>query len=255
MSGADQRLWVVVPFYNEARWITGTLRGLATQSDLAFEVVLVDNASTDETVATARTCLTELAPPWPWTIVQESRKGTGAASDCGFRYAIAHGATHIARVDADCVPDRDWVRTLKHAFGEDHLEFVAGKIRPRADDVRLSSFDRVLMPLLIDGAEVLGRLHRRGPRFKYPYILAVGSNLAITSELYISAGGFPRRSIEEVHEDRALAEAVRQLTPYGGVRADAIVYSSARRAKRYGYWRTALWYIAHWCRPTEVDVR
>jgi hypothetical protein len=144
---------------------------------------------------------------------------------------------------------------LKRAFTLDKLEFVAGRIKPRSDDVALTAVDRAVIPLLIAGAERLGRLHRRGRQFKYPYILAVGSNLAITAGLYVRAGGFPRRSIEEVHEDRALAEAVRTLTPRGGVRSDVVVYSSARRAKRYGYWRTALWYIAHWCRPREVDVR
>jgi glycosyltransferase involved in cell wall biosynthesis len=248
------RLWVVVPYFNEARLIAGTLDALADQSDRDFEVVLVDNASTDRSLDVVRAFMQRM-PSLRIDVVHEAHKGTGAASDTGFRHAIASGATHVARVDADCLPDVDWIRNLKSAFISDGLEFVAGKIKPRTDDVHLTPFDRRFIPALVGAAERFGRLHRRGPQFKYPYILAVGSNLAITAELYQRAGGFPRASIEQVHEDRALSERVRTLTARGGVRNNVVVYCSARRAKRYGYLRTALWYIAHWCRPTDVDVR
>jgi glycosyltransferase involved in cell wall biosynthesis len=254
MVRAEMRLWVVVPFFNEARLIAGTLGALANQSDPEFEVVLVDNASTDDSLGVVRTFM-QRTPAMRIEVIAEAHKGTGAASDTGFRHAIASGASHVARVDADCLPDADWVRNLKSAFTSDGLEFVAGKIKPRTDDVHLTAFDRRFIPALVSGAERLGRLRRRGPQFKYPYILAVGSNLAITAELYLRAGGFPRASIEQVHEDRALSERVRTLTARGGVRTNVVVYCSARRAKRYGYLRTALWYIAHWCRPRDVDVR
>ena len=38
-------------------------------------------------------------------------------------------------------------------------------------------------------------------------------------------------------------------------RSEVVVYNSVRRARRYGYWNTLLWYWGHRYRPTEVDIR
>jgi hypothetical protein len=112
-----------------------------------------------------------------------------------------------------------------------------------------------MIPLLLLLAENWGKLVRRGPQFKYPYLMVAGNNLAITADLYLRAGGFPRRAIEQEHEDRALAERVRTLTQRVAVKPDVIVYNSIRRLRRYGYLNTLRWYSGHHYRPDIVDVR
>jgi glycosyltransferase involved in cell wall biosynthesis len=246
-------LFVVVPMYNEERWLEATLGALAGQSDLAFSLILVDNGSDDATVSIAL----EFARTHPGLDVRVSHerlKGTGAASDTGFRQAIALGARWIARTDADCLPHRDWVRTLRRALVDDGLEFVAGKIRPRPDE-QLTPAERFILPAMIWLAERYGRLHRRGRQFKYPYFMAAGNNLAIAADLYERSGGFPRTAVEEMHEDRALSEKVRTLTTRAAVRRDVIVYNSARRVRAYGYVNTLRWYRNHGYRPSVVDIR
>ncbi len=254
-GGPSRRaFYVVVPFHNEAAGMVATLDALATQSDTDFALVLVDNASTDHSAAVA-CAFARRHTGLTIELIHEPRKGTGIASDTGFRCAIRRGACFMARTDADCLPDANWVWNLKRAFVEQGLEFVAGRIKPRTDDFTLSRFDRLIIPVLLWLAEATGKLRRRGRQFKYPYMLAAGNNLAITARLYEQAGGFAHTSIEQAHEDTLLAETVRTLTSRGGVCPEAVVYNSARRVKRFGYVRTALWYIAHWCRPAEVDVR
>lgn len=251
----DERdFFVVVPFYNERSGILATLEALAAQSDIRFSLVLVDNGSTDQGGDIAQEFATR-HPQIATHVVCEAQKGTGAASDTGFRYAIDHGALWIARTDADCIPRQDWVCNIKRAFREDGLELVAGKIRPRADDTALTWRDRMVLPLAVALAENFGKFHRRGPQFYYPYILVAGNNMAITSDLYKRAGGFPRSRIEDEHEDRVLSERVRTITPHGGVRKDIVVYNSIRRARRYGYINTLLWYWDYKYKPPEVDVR
>ncbi|HWS32754.1 MAG TPA: glycosyltransferase, partial [Actinoplanes sp.] len=44
-------MWVVVPAYNEAARIGQTLDALAAQTDTDFTLLVVDNGSTDDTVA------------------------------------------------------------------------------------------------------------------------------------------------------------------------------------------------------------
>lgn len=246
------KFWVVVPCYNEERRIADTLHALAAQTDRDYTLLIVDNGSTDGTVAAVERFFA--AHPQPHALIHEPQKGTGAASDTGFRYAIAQGARWIARTDADCLPAPDWVARLRRHFEVDGLEFVAGHIKPR-DDEPLTRLDRALIALLVALAHPAGRLRRRGPEFKYPYFMAAGNNLAIAAALYERCGGFPRTAIDHAHEDRVLSERVRRITDRARFVRGLVVYNSTRRLKQYGYRRTLQWYLSHGGRPLEVDVR
>ena len=255
-SHADTRtsLFVVVPFHNEAAGMQATLDALSAQQDTDFTLVLVDNASTDasrtiaERYADARGRARTM-------VIGEAEKGTGAASDTGFRTAIANGATIIARTDADCLPHPAWTARIRAAMVQDGLEFLGGRIAPRTDDGRVSLLQRFILFAMITLAENYGRLHRRGPQFKYPYFMAAGNNLAITASLYLRCGGFPRSAIEHTHEDRELSEAVRTLTTRAARRPEILVYNSVRRVRAYGYLNTLRWYRNHGYRPQIVDIR
>ena len=250
--GASE-FFVVIPMYNEAHGLCATLQALAGQSDTDFSLVLVDNGSTDATVAVAKAAAATL-PSLRVHVIHEPQKGTGVAADAGFRYAMASGARWIARTDADCIPCDDWVRQLKHALVDQRLEFVAGKVRPR-DDEHLTRVDRVLLPIVLWAAEHYGGIFRRGRRFKYPYIMVPGANLGISSALYTKCGGFPRTAIQDVHEDRAMSEEIRTITDRAALLPNLIVHHSVRRLRAYGYINTLRWYRNHGFSPRVVDVR
>ncbi|WP_242901246.1 glycosyltransferase family 2 protein [Actinomadura terrae] len=249
------RLWVVVPAYDEERSIGATLRSLAGQSDTGFTLVVVDNGSTDGTAGVVRE-FARRHPGLDVRIVPEPEKGTGAAADTGFRHAIAAGATHLARTDADCLPHPGWVAAVKRAFA-DGLEMVSGPLRPRTDEFPLRFWERRLLPAVIGVAATFGRFRpgNQDPCFLGPYVMMPGCNVAITADLYERAGGFPRTRIEDVHEDRALVNRVRYLTAAYGLRGDVLVYGSVRRLRAFGLVRTLGWYADHRYRPTIVDIR
>jgi glycosyltransferase involved in cell wall biosynthesis len=252
----DRRLFVVVPFLDEARGITPTLEALARQTDADYSLVLVDNGSTDRTREVIE-AFRRQHPRLEVETIDEPEKGTGAAADTGFRHAIARGAWAVARTDADCVPRDDWIEQIKVALEGRDLELVAGAIKPRDDDYRLSALDRLIIPFLVSLAERFGKIRpgNRGARYRVGYVMAAGNNLAIRSEMYVRSGGFPRTRIEDVHEDRALVNRVRMQTDRIAKSPDMVVYNSIRRARAYGYLRTLLWYWDHKYRPTNVDVR
>ncbi|WP_067488764.1 glycosyltransferase family 2 protein [Actinomadura hibisca] len=248
-------LWIVVPAYNEERSIGATLRRLAEQSDADATVVVVDNASTDRTAEVVRAFAAD-HPKTDLRIITEPEKGTGAAADTGFRHAIAAGATHVARTDADCLPHRDWTAALKQAF-DDGLELVSGPLLPRTDEFPLKWWERRLLPAVVDIAALFGRFRpgNQDPLYLGPYVMMPGCNMAITADLYERAGGFPRTRIEDVHEDRALVNRVRYLTAGYGLRDDMVVYGSVRRLRAFGLVRTLGWYADHRYRPAVVDIR
>jgi glycosyltransferase involved in cell wall biosynthesis len=249
------QLWVVVPFYNEAAGIEKTLAALAAQRDRDFTLLLVDNGSTDGGAAVIGGMLS--ARPAPrWCLIYEAQKGTGAAADTGFRHAIAAGATHIARTDADCLPDPGWITAIRMGFAAGE-ELIAGEIRPRLDDGPLRFGEVTLLRVVVMMAVGFGRLRpgNRDRRYLTGYVMAPGNNLAITASLYLRCGGFPRTRIEEAHEDRALVNAARLITPRIARRRDMIVLNSLRRLRRWGLRRTLLWYWDHRWLPEEVDIR
>jgi glycosyltransferase involved in cell wall biosynthesis len=244
----------VVPAYQEERWVAGTIEALGGQRDRDFGTVLVDNGCTDRTVERAREAATRVG--LPLEVVTEPRKGTGAAADTGIRAAIARGATHLARTDADCLPRPDWTAAVRRAFHDD-LDLVAGRLVPRRDEPGTRRLDRLVLPAAVSVAGAFGALRpgNRDPEYLGRYVMTPGCNLAITADLYCRAGGFPRAAIEEVHEDRALVNAVRRLTTRYGYRRDVVVEGSTRRVRAWGLVRTLGWYADHRYRPAVVDVR
>jgi glycosyltransferase involved in cell wall biosynthesis len=244
--------FVVIPFYNEAEGIEPTLSAVAAQTDRDFVLVCVDNASTDcgaDVVNRFASRHTDL----DLRVIREPVKGTGVACDTGFRYAIAAGATHVLRTDADCLPDGNWVRNIRRGFATG-AEFVVGRIEPRRD-AGFKAADAVVLPFLIWISEAYGRVFRAGRGFKTGWVLVAGNNLAITSSLYERCGGFPRSHFTEEGEDRALADRVRLVTDRIVKRDDVLVFNSIRRVRAYGYVNTLLWYWDRKFRPPVVDVR
>jgi glycosyltransferase involved in cell wall biosynthesis len=255
MADAASHFWVVVPCRNEARGIGATLDALHAQSDREFTLLLVDNASTDGTRAVIE-AWRGAHPGFALRCIDEAERGPGAAADTGFRFAIAAGAMHVARTDADCLPSPDWIAHIKRAFGEG-AAFVAGRIGFRSDDCRLGAVEHVCMRLVAALMAGVAPLlpHNRGPQFKARYVMAGGGNLALTSALYLTSGGFPRMRLEDGNDDRELVNRVRRVS--ADLRSDRRVFvrQSVRRIKRYGIRNTVLWYWNRKFRPDEVDVR
>lgn len=105
---------VVIPAYNESKMIAGCLRALTAQTQPADEIVVVDNNSTDDTVA--------LAESFPAVrVVTEKRQGITYARTTGFNEARME---IIARIDADTVVSPNWVETVRAEF-QKHPEIDA----------------------------------------------------------------------------------------------------------------------------------
>lgn len=251
----EQRFWVVIPLFDEEKLLDGALEALAAQSDPDFALLLVDNGSTDGSRRVID-AFTARHPELDVTTIEEQQKGTGAASDTGFRYAIAHGAAVVARTDADCLPSRDWVALLKADFASG-ARLVGGRLRPRRDEPVYRWYDGVIGTAMIRLMERAPAVFYRRPGQRYPLFMAAGANLAIDSELYLEVGGFPRSSIDDTDEDLELHLKVCQVISGDQARLNrrALVSMSIRKGKALGYLGILLWYWDRKKTAAVVDVR
>ncbi|MFK0001933.1 glycosyltransferase family 2 protein [Paenarthrobacter sp. NPDC090522] len=249
-----RRLSIAVPMLNEAKLVRQTLESLAAQVEANFTVVVVDNGSTDGSCGIVEAFAAE-NPGMDIRLLHEAEKGTGAAADTGMRFGVDHGATWLARIDADCLAASDWTARIVAGF-EAGLELIAGQLVPR-DDEGITAAERRMMLLAVEVASFFGRIRpgNKGEGYLGPYQMLPGCNMAITSDMYHRSGGFPRTRIEDLHEDRALSNQVRKLTRNYALRRDVVVYGSSRRVKAWGLKNTLAWYADHRYRPEHVDIR
>lgn len=236
-------LWVVVPAYDEAARIGATLAALRAQTDTDFHLLVVDNGSADETAEIARRAGAE--------VIVEPEKGVGCAVDTGFRYAIAHGATLLARTDADCLPRPGWLAAARSSFAAG-AEMVCGRITARRDEHRAPG--RALFAVLVFLAATFGRWRptHRASGYLAPYRMHAGNNMAITAALYQSCGGMPRRPSPT---DRTFLNRARRTTAAIAHNRAMVVENSTRRLRAYGVVGTARWYLDRGSGALTADPR
>lgn len=189
-DSATRSLSIAVPMLNEEKLVRQTLESLAAQDYQDFTVVVVDNGSTDASCDIVATFARE-HPDMDIRLVHEAEKGTGAAADTGMRFGVEHGATWLARTDADCLAAEDWTARIMAAFHEG-LEMIAGQLIPRQDE-GITVRDRRLMLVAVEVASFFGRIRpgNKGEGYLGPYQMLPGCNMAITADMYHRSGGFP----------------------------------------------------------------
>jgi glycosyltransferase involved in cell wall biosynthesis len=115
---------VVIPVYNQAESLERTLAAVARQTARPLEIVVVDDASRDDSAAVAARAA-ERSPVPVQVIRRTKNRGPGAARESGWR--AARGDL-IAFTDADAVPAPDWIeRALPH-FENPQVGAVEGRI-------------------------------------------------------------------------------------------------------------------------------
>ncbi len=176
---------VVVPVKDDSIELTRCLRALAVQSRRADEIVVVDNASTDDSAQVARDAGAR--------VVRCDRPGIPAASAHG--YDQAKGDI-ILRLDADCVPDRGWVQAMADAFA------AAPEIAAFTGGARFTDGPRVLRTSLATaylGAYALVLTPTLG------HLPLFGSNLAFRRDVWRGIRSDVHRASPALHDDLDLA--------------------------------------------------
>jgi glycosyltransferase involved in cell wall biosynthesis len=113
-AASERTVSVIIPARNEGRTITQLIHAIQQQSPAgwAVEVVLVDDGSTDDTVAVARAAGARV-------LELGNRAGGGNPAVARNRGALAASGDPLVFLDADCLPAPGWLTRLLagHASG------------------------------------------------------------------------------------------------------------------------------------------
>jgi rhamnosyltransferase len=124
MNLTQPKVSIIVRTFNEEKWISHCLKGIFSQDFDNFEVILVDNNSTDHTV--------EVAKRYPISaIINIENFFPGKALNDGIR---ASKGNYIVCISAHCIPkEKYWLKNLYNNFNENEkLAGVYGRQLPLA---------------------------------------------------------------------------------------------------------------------------
>ena len=207
----------IVCAYNEARFLPACLYSLKAQTRTPDDLIVVNNASTDDTGPVARQV------PGA-TVVDEPEKGLVVARERARRVARADV---LAYVDADCRAPLQWLERVERRFErEPRLVAVTGPYRFYDWDYTGRALIRLYDMLVAPPTHAM--VHRALGIGAILY----GGNFAVRRDALARIGGFDRR-IEFHGEDTNLG---RRLTPIGRVAIcpECWVWTSARRYRAMG---------------------
>jgi len=246
-AGVTLRMSVIVCAHNEAAYLAGCLHSLLAQSRPADEILVINNASTDET----RTVAQQIPHV---RVIDEPRKGLVVARETG---RLAATGDILVYLDADCRAPLTWLQRVERHFVRDGSLIALtgpyrfydwdwwGRLLIRAYDVTLAPATQLLVKYVL----------RIGTIF-------YGGNFAVRRQALERIGGFDL-SIEFHGEDTNLG---RRLFAIGkvAIRRDCYLFTSARRYVAMGKGAVFRLYVRNFTsellhhRPkdtTHLDVR
>lgn len=196
---------IVIPAHNEEQFLSETLRAIKAQAYKNFEVIVVDNNSTDATA--------QIAKDYGVRVISESVKGVAAARQAGF---MAANGSIIASTDADTIVPRNWLSRIAQKF-EARSGMVAYGGLYSLYSGPLSA--RMAFPDIAYLAWCMDRLISGS--WSLP-----GSNMAVRAEAFKSVGGFNlnKHVMEDIDISRRLAKIGDVVMDQGN-----IVQTSGRR--------------------------
>lgn len=186
---------VVIPTMNQSQLLGRCLGALGQQTDRDFDVVVVDDGSTDDTVRQ----VTEHEWPFAWTLLSVANGGPARARNLGIRVADEERAARgepatwwVAFLDDDVVPAPGWLAAIRReATAHPDAQVLVG--RTTATTVALPTVFSHQLTVLSP------------PPGPFPTC-----NLAVRRDVFQRWGGFDRCFPYPAYEDTDWAVRVRR---------------------------------------------
>lgn len=200
------KISVVVPAYNEEKYLPHCLHSLKKQDHQPDEIIVVNNNSTDKTE--------EIAKAFNVTVKREKKQGMIFARNTGFN---ASTGDVIARCDADTLLPSDWIKKIHTIYQSSVVDALSGPIVFYEYGPQTSFFS--LMYVFVT----------RTVRLNKPILL--GPNMAIRKTAWEEIKNSVCLDDKQVHEDIDLAIHLEKKGKHIVFDQSLVVKISGRRLK------------------------
>lgn len=125
---------VVIPLYNKERSIVSTIESVLAQTYKDWELIIVDDGSTDNSLEVVRSFIKSLAPSFVMRVIHKENGGVSSARNRGIQEAKSE---YVALLDADDLWDKEYLseqvkmtRDFSDAamWGINYAEMYKGKL-------------------------------------------------------------------------------------------------------------------------------
>ncbi len=198
---------VVIPVFNGAGTIGHTVECVLRQSLKPFEVIVVDDGSTDDTQDIVRS--------FGNRVVYLPKDNGGPASARNMGVNLASG-DFVAFTDSDCLPDTDWLFNLMRLFDAPRVGGVGGRVKSVGDNLTGEYVD--LVRLLDPEPDQRGEI---------PYLIT--ANACFRREALISASMFDERFRKPGGEEAELCFRIKEHGYHFKFAPDAVVHHHHRQ--------------------------
>lgn len=218
---------IIIPAYNEEKYIKRCLDSIFLQEMPQYEVIVVDNNSSDKTSDIVQKNFPQVK------LIFEPQKRVTIARNRGAKEARGE---ILIFIDADVTLPKDHIKKISEKFGKDSKLIALSGPYLFTDGSFYTRFITFLFyQLLVYPAEhFFNRLLNFGSG-------SIGGNFAVVKSFFEKVGGFDEK-YPLYGDDTDLPSRLRK---FGRVRffSDLIVESSARRLEKEGALRTCLKYV------------
>ena len=181
---------IIIPAYNEESVIEKCLTSCIAQRDLADEIIVVDNNSTDETAAIVMR-LQKAHKTANIRLVYEKEQGMVPARNRGL--AEAKSAI-FGRIDADSLLEEGWVESVRNTFADPEVMAATGPVVYHD------------MPMKKIGFSMDRRIRQALHNSAKDHTFLFGSNMAIRANAWREIQDILHRDEDDLlHEDIDLA--------------------------------------------------
>lgn len=198
---------VVIPAYNEEKFLHNALSSMLAQTYKEFELLVVDNNSTDKTK--------EVAESFGARVIVEKKVGVAHARNTGFYKAEGE---IVASTDSDTVAPENWVEEIvKNYKKNESLVGFGGLSLLYSGPVTARAAARFLFPVFWTMDKILSGGWNMS-----------GFNMSVKKSSFLKIGGF--KVDLKMNEDVDLSKRLRET---GKIKIDKelLVFSSGRRYK------------------------
>lgn len=186
-SASDVSVSIAIPTYNRAAWLRRMLESLAhvdPPQGVPVEVIVVDNASTDETARLLEK-ITSGPFPFPFRCVHESQQGLDYARNRALNEAWGNW---VVFYDDDVLVHRDWLTAFVSAVRQHKPDCVIGPVFPLFETPPPSFLSSAVLDSVTSGYSRKGEVARiLSPQEAHQI---PGCNFAVRKDVAQTIGGF-----------------------------------------------------------------